>query len=88
MFLAKLLTFFNTGEAFTNPDVFYWGAGLVLCLIVHCMIFNLSLHGMTHMGMKIRVACCTLVYRKILRMSKSSIDEGTTVGQVSETLLQ
>ncbi|XP_033213303.1 probable multidrug resistance-associated protein lethal(2)03659 [Belonocnema kinseyi] len=86
VFLSKLLTFFHTGEAFTNNEVYYWAAGLVLSQIIHCVIFNLALHGMTHMGMKIRVACCTLIYRKILRMSKSSIEEGTTVGQIVNLL--
>ncbi|XP_051154764.1 probable multidrug resistance-associated protein lethal(2)03659 isoform X2 [Leptopilina boulardi] len=86
VFLAKLLTFFNSGEAFTNSEVFYWAAGLVLCLIIHCIIFNLALHGMTHMGMKIRLGCSTLVYRKILRLSKGTIDEGTTVGQIVNLL--
>ncbi|XP_043470090.1 probable multidrug resistance-associated protein lethal(2)03659 [Leptopilina heterotoma] len=86
VFLAKLLTFFHTGDAFTNPEVFYWAAGLVLCLIIHCIIFNLALHGMTHMGMKIRVGCCTLVYRKILKLTKCTIDEETTVGQIINLL--
>ena len=82
VFLAKLLVFFNTGESLTNNDVYYWAAGLVLCLIIHGIIFNLCLHEMTHMGMKIRVACTTMIYRKILRMSKISIEQGATVGQV------
>ncbi|XP_006608778.1 probable multidrug resistance-associated protein lethal(2)03659 isoform X2 [Apis dorsata] len=35
-----------------------------------------------HVGMKVRVACCTLIYRKILKLSNSVLENETSAGQM------
>ncbi|CAH1159389.1 unnamed protein product [Phaedon cochleariae] len=46
-----------------------------MIIVHHCQI------GCQRVGMRIRIACCSLVYRKILRLSQLSLGE-TAAGQV------
>lgn len=55
-------------------------------LLIFLNVFNVLLEHqlnlkMTQVGMKIRVACCALIYRKSLRLSRSALAE-TTIGQM------
>lgn len=91
--LANLLKYFkgngtsNSTVEQTEPimdrtEAFYWGTGIVAGVLLDCLIAHPAFQGLMHMGMKIRVATCSLIYRKILRVSRAAMEEETSIGQV------
>ncbi|KAJ8983669.1 hypothetical protein NQ317_003456 [Molorchus minor] len=62
----------------------YAGLIVLATLINVLCIHNYQLRVM-HLGMKIRVAACSLIYRKALKLSKTALAE-TTVGQMVNLL--
>lgn len=63
-------------------EALIWGSGIVFGVFLDCIISHPVLQGLMHMGMKIRVACCSLIYRKILKVSKAATEGETSIGQV------
>ena len=65
-----------------RTEAFYWGTGMVAGVFFDIVIKHPSLQGLIHLGMKMRIACCSLIYRKILRVSQASAQGETSIGQV------
>uniref|UniRef100_A0A2S2QB40 Multidrug resistance-associated protein 4 n=1 Tax=Sipha flava TaxID=143950 RepID=A0A2S2QB40_9HEMI len=86
-FLGRVIAQFDPdtpSDKSSHLGIFYG-----ICLLVTTMmkIFSFTAYDMliTHLGMKMRVAMCYLIYNKALRLSKTAIGE-TTVGQVVNLL--
>ncbi|KAG5894560.1 hypothetical protein JTB14_021542 [Gonioctena quinquepunctata] len=84
--ISKLVSFFEPNSPAASPGEIYTYAAIVVlscCIQVLCnhnyMMFVLAV------GMKIRVAACSLIYRKSLKLSKSALAE-TTIGQMVNLL--
>ncbi|XP_076633489.1 putative multidrug resistance-associated protein lethal(2)03659 [Colletes latitarsis] len=80
--LARLLRYFSGNRKGWNADIYYCAAAFCLLPFVDSIIMHWSLQCLMHVGMKIRVACCTLIYRKILRLSSSVLENETSAGQM------
>ncbi|XP_063223953.1 ATP-binding cassette sub-family C member 4-like isoform X2 [Bacillus rossius redtenbacheri] len=76
--LKKVIEFFNPGSAMTQQEGLLFGAGLVLNGIVTFVIVHHAFLSACVVGMRIRVACCSLMYRKVMRLSKTSSGKTTT----------
>ncbi|XP_049854061.1 ATP-binding cassette subfamily C member 4-like [Schistocerca gregaria] len=85
LFLGRLLRYFmHDGEVELHAAYMY-AAGMVACSVVSSLILYPLSHAMFHMGMKIRVACCSLLYRKAMKMSQAALG-GAVAGQVVNLL--
>lgn len=67
-----------------NDGLMYAGGMILLCFVGTVLQNHYSMHGF-HYGMKVRVACCSLIYRKTLRLSKTALGE-TAAGQAVNLL--
>ncbi|KAF5283712.1 hypothetical protein FQR65_LT13747 [Abscondita terminalis] len=84
--LGELVAYYmNDYEHLTQRDLYLYAAGVVGCSLVIVLITHPYMMGILHVGMKMRVACCSLIYRKALKLSKSSLGQ-TTVGQIVNLL--
>lgn len=70
------------GEKF---EAYFYATAVVLASAFNVMLMHPYLLSQMHLGMKMRVALCSMIYRKSLRLSKNALGE-TTVGQVVNLL--
>ncbi|XP_036142951.1 multidrug resistance-associated protein 4-like isoform X2 [Monomorium pharaonis] len=66
-------------------DVLIYIACLILCSIICLLIIQHSAMLSLQFGMRIRVACSSLLYRKLLRLNRTSINQ-TGTGQIINLL--
>ncbi|CAH0405995.1 unnamed protein product [Chilo suppressalis] len=86
VFLGKLVEYYSPeNENIDSTEAYYYAGAVVLCSALNVFVVHPYMMAILHMGMKFRVACCSLIYRKSLRLSKTALGE-TTVGQVVNLL--
>ncbi|XP_026805613.1 probable multidrug resistance-associated protein lethal(2)03659 [Rhopalosiphum maidis] len=81
--IRGLLAYFNHSES-NNVDIkqaYMYATGLLINMLANILLYHYSELEMLHLGMKIRVACCSVIYKKALTLSGTSLS-ATTVGQV------
>jgi len=84
IFLRQLLRYYNTWEV-SEFEAYMYAVGIVLCSAINVFVIHPYMMAILHMGMKIRVACCSLIYRKALRLTRTALGE-TTIGQAVNLL--
>ncbi|XP_044728782.1 ATP-binding cassette sub-family C member 4-like [Chrysoperla carnea] len=86
--LGKLLIYFNEIDPETNSmstNVYYTAGFLLLNSTLNAFFVNHSNKQRVLLGMRFRIACCSLLYRKILRLNQSALSQ-TSVGQITNLL--
>ncbi|XP_031850164.1 putative multidrug resistance-associated protein lethal(2)03659 isoform X2 [Nomia melanderi] len=84
IFLGKLLKYYSDRDI-TKTEAYLYATGVVLCSGLLIFVIHPYMMAILHMGMKMRVACCSLIYRKALKLSRTALGE-TTVGQAVNLL--
>ena len=73
-------------EASKNLTYFYLSAaGICIMSIAYVLAIHPYFFKMTRKGMQVRIACCNLIYRKALKLSRGALGR-TTVGQMVNLL--
>lgn len=84
--LGNLVSYYAPDNVNMTMQEAYIYAGIVIgCTLVTVLVSHPTNMGILHIGMKIRVSVCALLYRKALRLSKTALGD-TTVGQVVNLL--
>ncbi|KAH8420816.1 hypothetical protein KR222_005629 [Zaprionus bogoriensis] len=82
--LAGLVAFYSDSNNLDLDDKtegYLYAVGVILCSLFNVMFMHPYMLGMFHTGMKVRVAMCSMIYRKALRLSRTALGD-TTIGQV------
>ncbi|VVC32373.1 Hypothetical protein CINCED_3A009972 [Cinara cedri] len=81
--IGRLLSYFSNDSS-NNIDLrqaYVWALAFFFGIYITSSLFHLVSFEILHCGMKMRVACCSVIYRKALCLSHIALRE-TTVGQV------
>ncbi|XP_076648686.1 putative multidrug resistance-associated protein lethal(2)03659 isoform X2 [Halictus rubicundus] len=85
IFLGRLLKYYSSPNEITKEEAYWYATGVILCSALLIFVIHPYMMAILHMGMKMRVACCSLIYRKALKLSRTALGE-TTVGQAVNLL--
>jgi len=65
LFLGGLIHYFAPNSSISRNTAFGYAACIVACTFLTAFISHAHNLGVYHVGMKIRVGLCSLVYRKV-----------------------
>ncbi|KAF5294184.1 hypothetical protein FQR65_LT10895 [Abscondita terminalis] len=79
--LSQLMKYYSANKNLVskNEALIYAGV-IVVSNLINVLFAHNYILGFQALGMKIRVACCSLIYRKTLRLNINKLD-GSTIGQ-------
>nr|CAD7259044.1 unnamed protein product [Timema shepardi] len=83
--LGLMLKYFKPGSNVPKEYAYYYAGGIVATTGLSMFLINQFQFNAFHIGMKLRIACCSLVYRKSLRLSRSALGD-TAAGKVVNLL--
>nr|CAD7423123.1 unnamed protein product [Timema monikensis] len=85
LLLAKVIQYFDVNSTITKTEAYLYAGSLVASTFISSMLYSHTNFGVMSISTRVRVACCSLMYRKILRLSKTATGH-TTTGQVVNLL--
>ncbi|XP_045472447.1 probable multidrug resistance-associated protein lethal(2)03659 [Harmonia axyridis] len=84
--IGKVVQFFQNGQnAMSRNEVYMYSGFITFTFFMDTLTTHPTFMGLSHLCMKMRVACSTLLYRKSLRLSRTSLAK-STVGQIINLL--
>ncbi|XP_059490470.1 probable multidrug resistance-associated protein lethal(2)03659 [Neocloeon triangulifer] len=83
--LGRLLLYFNKDSVVSYEEAWMLAVGIVLLQAATAVLVTQYSHKSFHTGMKMKVAACSLMFRKALRLSKTALGQ-TATGQIVNLL--
>ncbi|XP_027412882.1 multidrug resistance-associated protein 4-like [Bos indicus x Bos taurus] len=88
IFLGKVISCienYDPNDSTSLHEAYGYAAGLSACVLLWAVLHHLYFYHMQRVGMRLRVALCHMIYRKVLRLSSSAMGK-TTTGQIVNLL--
>ncbi|CAG2101388.1 unnamed protein product [Medioppia subpectinata] len=79
--LGYVIDYFGGGDLIQYDHACLAAGGVCLCVMLTTVMDNSSRVRLSQLGMRARSACCTLMYKKSLKLNQLSMEK-TTVGQI------
>jgi ATP-binding cassette, subfamily C (CFTR/MRP), member 4 len=65
LFLGKLISYFTNSGSMSKDDAYFYAGGVIMCSGLAIVTLHPYMLGIMHIGMQMRVAACSLIYRKV-----------------------
>jgi ATP-binding cassette subfamily C (CFTR/MRP) protein 4 len=86
IFLRNLLNYFTPRQSsITKEEAVFDGLIITLMFFLRALSHNKFLLKLASLGMEFRIACCSLIYRKLLKMRSTAIHR-ISLGQIVNLL--
>lgn len=79
--LSRVIRYFSGDETIEYKWACIYAGGVCLCTFAFVSMHHPMMQHIMRLGMRIRTACCALMYQKSLKLSRASIGQ-TAVGQI------
>ncbi|BFZ06670.1 hypothetical protein BsWGS_09709 [Bradybaena similaris] len=79
--LGGLIRYFTPEATVSKLDAWLYAFGVSFCAIVLAVSHHPYFFCVQRIGMRMRIACCSLMYKKCLKLSNKALGE-TTTGQI------
>ncbi|XP_065162760.1 probable multidrug resistance-associated protein lethal(2)03659 [Atheta coriaria] len=79
--LAHLIKYFDPAKPYSEHEGWLLAFGVILVSLLNIICIHHANIGCLRIGMRCRIACCSLMYRKLLKLSKASLNQ-TATGQM------
>ncbi|CAG0895339.1 unnamed protein product [Cyprideis torosa] len=85
LLMMYLMRYFSGDHQYTRRDGYLFSSGIVAASVLFIFVHHRLFLGTFRLGMKTRVACCSLIYRKAVTLSQGALGQ-TTTGQMVNLL--
>ncbi|XP_077987381.1 ATP-binding cassette sub-family C member 4-like [Glandiceps talaboti] len=85
LLFAQLINYFAPDSDQTQTDALMYATGVAGCTILLILFEHPSTFYLQRIGMRVRISCCSLIYRKVLKLSHIAMRQ-TTTGQIVNLL--
>ncbi|OXU18927.1 hypothetical protein TSAR_000783 [Trichomalopsis sarcophagae] len=75
--LGLLIEYFEPGSRTAKSHAYVYASSLVLLTFLHSLLKHHIDLATLEIGMRLRIACSSLIYRKVVRLSNSSVNANT-----------
>ena len=75
-----MIEYFTPNSTVTLVEAYLYGAGVVFMACLYSLTDHPYVFAVLYTGMKMRIACCSVLYRKV-KERKSSAEEADRVSQ-------
>ena len=81
VFLGRLILFYMPANNthITKSDAYLYAIGIIFCTLAKIIIFHPFILKSQLTGLKAKIACCSLIYRKALKLNNAAFNKKTLV---------
>ncbi|XP_007952698.1 cystic fibrosis transmembrane conductance regulator [Orycteropus afer afer] len=85
LLLGRIIASYDPDNKVERSIAIYLGVGLCLLFIVRMLLLHPAIFGLHHIGMQMRIALFSLIYKKTLKLSSRVLDK-ISIGQLVSLL--